>query len=604
MLRPRLPSYDLSEWRSWPWEQRVRAVCQSWAIDGYGTPLLVYLAYLFKIAAWGAGWVFFCTLSEGYTLQTIGEWWSSETAFTKFVLWIMLFEGLGFGCGSGPLTGRYLPPLGGLLYFLRPGTTKLPLIEGVPLLGGPRRTVVDVALYAATVGVLGHALQSNIVSDQHLLGLLVLVPLMGLLDKTLFLVFRSEHYLSLVVCLLAGADWIAGSKLVWMAIWWGAATSKLNHHFPAVMCVMTSNAPITQFTPWLRRLVYRSYPDDLRPSAFAHVFAHFGTAVEYLVPLGLLVFGDGGPVTATLLFIITGFHVFIFLNVPMGVPLEWNFVMIYGAFVLFGVHADVSVLSITTPWLVAYLVVAHLVLPLVGSLVPERVSFLLSHRYYAGNWAYNVWLFRGDSQAKLRKLTRTSPLVRDQLQVLYDRDIIDAAISKVVAFRFMHLLGGALKTLVPRAVDDIEAYDWLDGELVAGVVVDGTSGRAPAQPAAVARRAGTMWVRARGATRDQRGVAAHPSPGCPVVDHRCSDGRGRLGPDADRDDGRGPALAGGPPGPGGRTRVIDGLPRTRRRLGRASRDWDGCWESRRARTMQPQRTSREPRSPRSTSPCR
>ena len=242
------------------------------------------------------------------------------------------------------------------------------MIEGVPLLGGHRRTVIDVALYASTIGVLGHALVSDAVSMEHLVALVVLVPVMGLLDKTLFLVFRSEHYLSLVVCTLAGADWIAGSKLVWMAIWWGAATSKINHHFPAVMCVMTSNAPITQFTPWLRRAIYRDFPDDLRPSPLAHVFAHFGTAVEYLVPLGLLAFGDGGPITASLLFIITGFHLFIFLNVPMGVPLEWNFVMIYGAFVLFGVHADVSVLSMTTPWLVAYLVVAHLVVPIFGSL--------------------------------------------------------------------------------------------------------------------------------------------------------------------------------------------------------------------------------------------
>ena len=99
------------------------------------------------------------------------------------------------------------------------------------------------------------------------------------------------------------------------------------------------------------------------------------------------------------------------------------------------------------------------------------MSFLLSHRYYAGNWAYNVWLFRDDSQQKLKQLTRSAPLVAEQLRVLYNQDVIDAAISKVMAFRFMHLLGGALKTLVPRATDDIERYEWLDGELVAGVVV-------------------------------------------------------------------------------------------------------------------------------------
>jgi hypothetical protein len=44
-------------------------------------------------------------------------------------------------------------------------------------------------------------------------------------------------------------------------------------------------------------------------------------------------------------------------------------------------------------------------------------------------------------------------------------------LAKVVAFRHMHILGRALHELVPRAVDDIEGYEWLDGELVAGMVL-------------------------------------------------------------------------------------------------------------------------------------
>ena len=79
-------------------------------------------------------------------------------AFQKAILWCMLFEGLGLGCGSGPLTGRYAPPVGGFLYFLRPGTTKLPLFPRAPLLGGHRRTALDVLLYAALVTALVAAL--------------------------------------------------------------------------------------------------------------------------------------------------------------------------------------------------------------------------------------------------------------------------------------------------------------------------------------------------------------------------------------------------------------------------------------------------------------
>ena len=57
----------------------------------------------------------------------------------------MAFEAIGLGCGSGPLTGRYNPPLGGALYFLRPGTTKMPLFRRMPVLGGIAYTIADAA---------------------------------------------------------------------------------------------------------------------------------------------------------------------------------------------------------------------------------------------------------------------------------------------------------------------------------------------------------------------------------------------------------------------------------------------------------------------------
>ena len=48
------------------------------------------------------------------------------------------------------------------------------------------------------------------------------------------------------------------------------------------------------------------------------------------------------------------------------------------------------------------------VVPLYGNFVPSRVSFLLAMRYYAGNWAYNIWLFRKDQIGKLAKLTKNA----------------------------------------------------------------------------------------------------------------------------------------------------------------------------------------------------
>jgi hypothetical protein len=93
-------------------------------------------------------------------------------------------------------------------------------------------------------------------------------------------------------------------------------------------------------------------------------------------------------------------------------------------------------------------------------------------RYYAGNWAYSVWLFRGDSGRKLDAgLVKAASGVRDQLARFYDEETVIALLSKVVAFRAMHLQGRALQLLLPRAVDDLDAYEYLDGEMVAGVVL-------------------------------------------------------------------------------------------------------------------------------------
>src|SRR6185436_18563261 len=108
-------------------------------------------AYLVKIALYVYGWFFFCGFSPGMgRVADVRTWWLEPAAFQKAILWSMLFEILGLGCGSGPLTGRYFPPLGGALYFLRSGTTKLPVLAGAPFVGGPRRTWLDVALYAGT----------------------------------------------------------------------------------------------------------------------------------------------------------------------------------------------------------------------------------------------------------------------------------------------------------------------------------------------------------------------------------------------------------------------------------------------------------------------
>jgi len=237
-----------------------------------------------------------------------------------------------------------------------------------------------------------------------------------------------------------------------------------------VVAVMTSNSPFTRFA-WLRKRMYRKFPDDLRPSGLATVVAHLGTALELGVPLVLLFWsGETGLVVGLVMMLML--HAYISSNVPMGVPIEWNFMVVYGGFALFWAHPEVGLMDLASPELILFLLLMLVALPLLGNLSPKRLSFLLSMRYYAGNWPYSIWLFRGESQSKLKRLKTISPLVQEQLAHFYDEATVVGLVGKVMGFRMMHLQGRALGMLIPKAIDGpLRDYEYVDGELVAGIVL-------------------------------------------------------------------------------------------------------------------------------------
>jgi hypothetical protein len=485
LIKPILPPYDPLEWAKKPFAEKSRMVCCAWAMQGYGTPLAVYLVYVIKIAFYIGGWFFFCKYTAGMgTVDGFTSWAMRPEAFQKAILWSMLFEILGLGCGSGPLTGRYVPPVGGFLYFLRPGTTKLPVFRKLPIIGGHRRTLLDVLLYFALIVITLNELVSDTPDARGFIALAVLLPVIGILDKTLFLCARGEHYWTTIAVFAIAmssslgnppstGDWLPGAKAIHAALWFWAGVSKLNHHFPSVVGVMTSNSPLTRFE-FVRRMMYRKYPEDLAPSQIAVLGGHAGTALELAVPIVLLM-GNGGTVTTVGLVLMIMLHGFITSNVPMGVPLEWNVIMVYGGFFLFWKHASVSLLALSASPAIAILIFTMAVMmPFYGNLYPSKIPFLLAMRYYAGNWAMSVWFFKGESYVKLNKLTKSSGWIYDQLGRLYDRAACIAIVGKVMAFRLMHLHGRLLSKLVPKAVGGAERfndYEWIDGEMVAGIVL-------------------------------------------------------------------------------------------------------------------------------------
>jgi hypothetical protein len=146
---------------------------------------------------------------------------------------------------------------------------------------------------------------------------------------------------------------------------------------------------------------------------------------------------------------------------------------IYAAFFLFVGYPEVSLFAVGSALLTLYLVVVLLLLPLIGNLAPSKVSFLVAMRYYAGNWAWNAWLFRNHSYRKLDTLKRAAPLLREQQERFLPAEQAVQADSALLAFRTLHLQGRILGMLLPRATDGhaFQDYTYADGETVAASIV-------------------------------------------------------------------------------------------------------------------------------------
>ena len=452
----------------------VREGCEYLVLQGSGLPAAAYIFHAVKLGLFALGWMFFVSFTPGLgSPWHIAAWCFEGIAFQKAFLWGCLIEVLGFGCMSGPLGYRIVPPFTAFLHFLRPGTIKQAPFPTLPLFGGMTRTWLDVTLYAAFIASLLRALMSPALGTAQFLPVVLLLPLCGLGDKTIILAARVEHHFAMIVCfLLAGSgNWIAASKAVQLAVWFWAGVSKLTVAFGYVVPIMTVNNPFLK-SPRLRRRLFMSYPDDLSPSPLGKLMAHAGTFLEFAAPLTLIaVSGPGALQVLGLLFALT-LHGFIISNVPAGAVFEWNLLSLYAAAFLFIGHPTVTVLDIDSLPVALYLFVGLIALPLLGNLVPSRVSFLVAMRYYAGNWAWNAWLFRGDSHRKLDTLKRVAPLLREQLERFAPEEAAHMT-SRGLAFRSLHLQGRLLGWLFPQAIGGrpFREYTYCDGELVAASVL-------------------------------------------------------------------------------------------------------------------------------------
>jgi hypothetical protein len=487
-LKQDSPVVDYAEWSKGTRAERIKPMARHWAEVGFGTPVVLHLFYVVKILLYVlVAWLIVLTTTgiDGFT--NVAHWYDEPIVFEKVVLYTMLFEVLGLGCGFGPLNNRFFPPMGSALYWLRPKTVRLPpWPTRVPLTKGTSRTPFEVLLYAALLIALVLALFSDgtgpipelntevgVLPTWQIATILGILAVLGLRDKVIFLAARGEVYAPLAAAfLLSGVDMIIAAKLVCLVIWLGAATSKLNKHFPFVISTMMSNNPVIR-PRWIKRRFFEKFPDDLRPGRLSRFVAHFSTAIEGLVPL-VLFFSHGGWLTAIAAFVMICFHFGILSSIPMGVPLEWNVFMMFSVLALFVGHAGIGLGDLASPWpIVLFVVVAGTVV--LGNLFPRKVSFLPGMRYYAGNWDTTLWCVKPSADQKIAEgIVAIASMPVAQMEKFYgSKETAEMYQYMGYAFRAFNTHGRAMFTLAHRAMAGLNEDDYVltDGERICSTAI-------------------------------------------------------------------------------------------------------------------------------------
>jgi hypothetical protein len=314
-----------------------------------------------------------------------------------------------------------------------------------------------------------------VVHPALLIPLIGLLVMMGLRDKVVFLAARSEQYVPAMVFFagLGLVDMIVALKLLIVTVWVGAGVSKIGPHFSQVVSPMISN------TPWIpsgvKRMTYRHFPDDLRPSHAAGMLAHVGgSTVEIVLPLVLL-FSTNATVTLLAVIGMVLFHLVIVSTFPLAVPPEWNVLFAFATVFLFwGYPAwdGSGVSEMSSPLLLAAIVGGLVFFPVLGNLRPDLVSFLPSMRQYAGNWASATWAFAPGAEAKLDNVVRAAGHTVDQVADTCPRPVAEMLLTMPLAWRALHSQGPALMSLMVKHLGDgTDTYSLREAEFGCNAIV-------------------------------------------------------------------------------------------------------------------------------------
>jgi hypothetical protein len=472
------PPVDPATFTEMPYRERIKTLSRHWAEYGFGAPKITALIYVAKLLFFYVlGGVLVATLTSGLDPLHPAVWWDDLVVYQKAVLWTVLLECLGVAGSWGPLAGHFKPMTGGFRYWARARTIRLaPWPDTVPFTKGDERTRRDVALYLALLAAIVVALALPAVTTASIVPIIALLIVIGLRDKTIFIAARGEQYLPALVffAFYPYVDMIVAAKLLIVIVWTGAAFSKFGRHFANVIPPMVSN------TPWLsskaiKRLHYRNFPEDMRPSERAVGLAHAGgTFVELVVPL-ILLFSHNPTVTVAAVVLMVCFHLFIISTFPLAVPLEWNALFIYITAFLFLGHPNYEGFGLgdMDPALLAVTVAGLLFFPVLGNLRPDLVSFLPSMRQYAGNWASAMWAFAPGAEAKLDEhIVKSAPMQKRQLTDIYGAEAAEVVLAQTLGWRSMHSQARGLNSVMINQLGaDVDTYTLREAEFACNAIV-------------------------------------------------------------------------------------------------------------------------------------
>ena len=170
-LTPTSQPVDPAEFLARPRQERIRFLGTFWAEYGFGTPKMVHTIYIVKLLVlYICGGILLATLtSDVGSPFAVDRWWDEPIVYQKLILWTVFLELFGLGGTWGPLAAHFKPMTGGVTYWARPGTIRLPPWPRVlPATSGDNRSVFDVLLYVACLVSLLYAAASGGVQVESL----------------------------------------------------------------------------------------------------------------------------------------------------------------------------------------------------------------------------------------------------------------------------------------------------------------------------------------------------------------------------------------------------------------------------------------------------